>query len=112
MSKKDILPLLCTLLLLGGNWIVWNQKQVFILPPAEMNSPQPTSLPLARTADDIARGVLSLREALTTQQQLQLRPLYQEGSRLRTQLSQLHGNRQELRLQLVQDSRRILEQYP
>jgi len=90
--------------------MLWYRQPVFLLSPPSPSSPPAANVTVARTADDIARGILSLQDDLSTSQQQQLQDLIQQGTSLRSTLSQLQGKRQELYLQLLDDSTILLEQ--
>ena len=100
-----------TLLILGlSNWVLWYRQPVFLISSPSPSSPPTPSVTVARTADDIARGILSLQNDLSTSQRQHLQDLIQQGTALRSTLSQLQGQRQELYLQLMDDSTILLEQ--
>lgn len=99
---------LITLFLIFLNVLVWKMGSVFLYnPPRKTLPPNPESK-ISRTADDIARGLLSMKRSLSEEQYSTLQPLFQKGYLLRKKWENENQQYTEFQEELLQETRRLL----
>ena len=103
--KRSIVPLCLLLALLTSNWVLWTKKKLILYSDRVTPTAPALPVPLGRTADDIARGLLAMEEVDLSS----LRPLLEEGLRLRREISNLQGQHVDLELQLLKEGTDVLE---
>ena len=109
MTTRLLLPILSLLFLVTSNWILWTARPLFIVSEPVQNPPPQSAVSIARTADDVARGIAAIQEELDDSQRRQLQPLFTQGFTLRSTVSHLQGKQRELSMSLLNDSTRLLE---
>ena len=103
--KDFVLPFCLMLALLLSNWVLWNKGQLTLYSNRATPTTPALPVPLGRTADDVARGMLAM-ETLDTSS---LRPLLDKGLYLRKEISTLQGQHVDLQLRLLDEGTDILE---